>query len=72
MYQILLRLKIVKTGQIIEVKFDERLSFKDNMRLLYGDDSDFKVFDPLKRIFLDENIPLENFHIETFMFFYLL
>ncbi len=75
MHRILIRFRIVCTGEILEVSFDERLSFFQNMgllnRILDPKIPDFRIYDPYKKIFLDRNIPLKEFRIETFRFFLL-
>lgn len=76
MHRILMRFKIVKTGRIVEAYLDRRLSFYDNFILLEKmlDEriAGYRVFDQNKGIFLDMNIPIEEFDIKTFMYFYLL
>ena len=76
MHRILMRFKIVKTGGIVEAYLDRRLSFYDNFILLEKmlDEriAGYRVFDQNKGIFLDMNIPIEEFDIKTFMYFYLL
>ena len=73
MHKIPIRFRIVRTGEILEVCFDIRLSFIQNMELLNQADrvvaDDFRVYDPHKKIFLDRNIPLSEFHLERFMSF---
>ena len=73
MYRIPIRFRIVKTGEILEVYFDVRLSFRENMEMLNRireeKITDFRVYDPHKKIFLDRNIPLKEFHIERFILF---
>ena len=75
MHRIPIRFRIVLTGEVLEVCFDERLSFLQNMEFLNRISEkkipDFRVYDPYKKIFLDRNIPLKEFHIETFRLFLL-
>ena len=76
MKQIMIRFKIIKNDECIEVKFDDRLSFKDNLKLLENiykrNLTDLNVYDQNKGIFLDMNIPINNFEINSFMTFTLL
>ena len=69
--EILLRLMIVRNKKIIEACLDDRLSFKENFRYLQqltGEDlSEAIVYDPIKKLFLDENIPIRDYRIGYFM-----
>ena len=71
MYEVLIRFKIVKKNRYLEVSFDSRLSFKDNLKILSElvdvDLSDMYVYDPVKRIFLDREIPVSEFDISYFI-----
>jgi len=75
MYQIVLRFKIIRNNHILEVTFDERLSFKENFKLLETiANEDLKkiiVYDPNKKLFLNTDIPLKEFNFSYFMSFYL-
>lgn len=66
-----MRLKMVRNGRIIEVWLDERLSFNDNFAMLKDmteeDLDDVRVYDPLKKIFLDRNVPLADYGFRGFM-----
>ena len=54
---------------------DERLSFKENFvllkELIQVPLEDVKVYEPYKKIFLDRNIPLSEFHFSTFILLHL-
>ena len=73
MNDVMIRLKNIKNSQIMELVFDRRLSFKDNIRVLNIIREDkidaFLIYDPIKRIFLDLDVPLERFNINGFMMF---
>ena len=73
MYEVLFRLKFIKSNRVIECVFDERLSFKDNFRLLKEltkINDDFEIYDPDKKIFLKKEIPIREFGISRFMLLY--
>lgn len=69
--EILLRLMIMRNKRIIEAYLDQRLSFKNNfvyLQQMTGEDlSEAIVYDPNKKLFLDENIPVKEYHISYFM-----
>lgn len=70
MHKVLLRFRLMKNNRIIEVFFDSRLSFKENFEYLnniYGIDKDFYVFDDNKKLFLDIDIPINDFNFNSFM-----
>lgn len=73
MHEILIRLYVVKHQKSIESIFDERLSFKENLALLSeltGDDySSCLIMDPLRKIFLRNDVPIQEFEISAFMTF---
>ena len=73
MNDVMIRLKNIKNSQIMELIFDKRLSFKENMKLLNMIKEEkiesFLIYDNKKRIFLDLDIPLERFNINGFMMF---
>ena len=73
MYEVLFRLKFIKSNRVIECVFDERLSFNDNFRLLKEltkINDDFEIYDPDKKIFLKKEIPIREFGISRFMLLY--
>ena len=76
MSNVLLRLKDLASKQSYEVSFDDRLSFKENLKLLSTmiDDNleNRYIFDVSKNIFLDNEIAIYNFHISIFTMFFLL
>lgn len=65
MNQVLIRFRKIRENELMEVRFDERLSFHDNLRLLKEinneDHLNARIYDPIKRIFLDRNVPLSSF-----------
>lgn len=75
MYHKLMRFKIIKDDRVFDAYLDERLSFSDNFKLLVNisdfDLDGFKVFDPIRKVFLNENIPIEEFNINSYMMCYL-
>ena len=74
-HEVQIRFRIVKNSHIIETSLDERLSFKDNLRILSEicDEkiTDAEVYDPMKRIFLDKEVPLSTFSFQYFVSLYL-
>ena len=56
---------------MIEAYLDQRLSFRDNfyyLQQLTGEDlSKAIVYDPNKKLFLDETVPLKEYQIGYFM-----
>lgn len=75
MHDVLIRFKLIKNDYVFEAVLDSRLSFKDNFKLLQNiidkNLKNIRVFDPNKRVFLDENTPLVNFNINNFILLYL-
>ena len=75
MHGVLLRIKRVKTNQIFEVCVDDRMSFKENLKMLASiircDANKSFVYDPTKRIFLTQDVPIREFFISNFMMLYI-
>ena len=75
MYDVLIRFKFIKNDYIFEAVLDSRLSFKDNFKLLQNiidiDIKNVKVYDPKNRVFLNRDIPIKQFDINYFVYFYL-
>lgn len=75
MHEKLIRFKIIKDDRVIETYLDERLSFNENLKYLARisdfDTDGFKVYDPNKKVFLNNEIPIEVFNISSFMLMYL-
>lgn len=75
MHEKLIRFKIIKDDRVIETYLDERLSFNENLKYLARisdfDIDGFKVYDPNKKVFLNNEIPIEVFNISSFMLMYL-
>ena len=75
MHKVLLCFKVIRTGKILEVCFDDRLSFEENFRMLEKiSETGFRkliIYDPIKKIFLDRTIPLSEFNLKTLALFYL-
>lgn len=71
----LMRFKIIKDDRVLEAMLDERLSFLDNFKMLvhiYDYDLDgFKVYDPKAKVFLNCEVPIEEFNINSFILLYL-
>lgn len=75
MYDVLIRFKFIKNDYIFEAVLDSRLSFKDNFKLLQNiidiDIKNVKVYDPKNGVFLNRDIPIKQFDINYFVYFYL-
>ena len=75
MHEKLIRFKIIKDDRVVETYLDERLSFDENIKLLANitdfDADGFKVYDPSKKVFLDTQIPIIWFNINSFKLMYL-
>lgn len=75
MYDVLIRFRLVKNNGVFEVIFDSRMSFRENFKMLENiigiNLSDYKVYDPNKKIFLKRNISLNEFNIDRFIQLYL-
>lgn len=74
MHEILIRFRFIATDENIECAFDERLSFRENFDLLKEisnvDCDDILIYDPVKKIFLNEDLPLKEFNICSFILLY--
>lgn len=68
MNKILLRFRIVSNNQIVEVYLDDRLSFKDNFKMLNLNEN-YHIYDSNKKIFIREDLPIKEFHITRFISF---
>ncbi|MBQ1567992.1 MAG: hypothetical protein IIZ80_08910 [Erysipelotrichaceae bacterium] len=75
MHEVLIRFRFVDADRTIECALDERLSFRDNFRLLEKISDvnirDAVIYDPEKKIFLSEDLPLEQFNICRFILLYI-
>ena len=76
MYSVLLRLIMVSNSESIEVNFDSRLSFEDNLKYLSKIDqryisNDYHIFDKNKNMFISKKHPLNEMGIRSFMTFHL-
>lgn len=75
MYEKLMRFKIIKDERVFDAYLDERLSFVDNFKMLMHisdfDIDDCRVYDPAKKVFLDNKIPIREFNINDFKIMYL-
>ena len=74
MHEIMIRFRFISDNRNLECAFDERMSFRENFSLL-GEicDMDFKdivIYDPEKKIFLNEDLPLIQFNICRFILLY--
>lgn len=68
MNKIIIRFIFVKNNDILEVIFDQRLSFNDNFKLLNNINSylfkeDNYIYDENKGVFLNKDIPLKDFNL---------
>ena len=74
-HKTMIRFKIVENGHILETSFDDRLSFKENLTILSDiceeQISNARIYDPIKKIFLNEDVPLSLFSFQYFVFLYL-
>lgn len=70
-----MRFKIIKDDRVFEALLDERLSFVDNFNMLVNiadfDLDGFLVYDPYKKVFLNNETPIELFNINSFRLMYL-
>lgn len=75
MHQKLMRFKVIKDNRIFEALLDERLTFNENFKCIVKltdfDLDGFKVYDPSKKVFLDTQIPIIWFNINSFKLMYL-
>lgn len=71
MYEVMIRFKIVRNNEYLEVCLDSRLSFKDNLKILSElidmDLKDMNIYDPIKKMFLDKETPIAEFNINYFI-----
>ena len=74
MHEILIRFRFIARDMTIECVLDERLSFKENFSLLQQiSDIDCRkivIYDPEKKIFLKEDLPIKEFNIGRFILLY--
>ena len=65
MNQVLIRFRKIKENEVMEVCFDERLSFKENLTLLKQinneDHLKGRIYDPIKRVFLNRDVAISEF-----------
>lgn len=75
MHKVMIRFKIVKSGEIIECLLDDRLDLERNLELLericQKKLAGSLVYDPHKKVFLDRKIPLKDFHCVSYIMLYL-
>ena len=75
MNQKLMRFKIIKDDRVFDAFLDERLSFLENFNMLVNisdfDLDGFRVYDPSKKIFLNTDMPIEVFNINSYKLMYL-
>lgn len=76
MNNVYLRLIVLKSNKVVEVMFDSRLSFIENMKM-YKEIEDlnadqFEIYDDEKQIFLNIDVPLSEMKIERFTKLFLL
>ena len=74
MHEILIRFRFITEEKTIECALDERLSFRENFLLLKElseiDCKEILIYDPQKKIFLAEDLPLKQFNICRFILLY--
>ena len=74
MYEVAVRFKFVKENRVIECLLDNRLSFIDNFsnlkELIDEDINNFEIYDYKKSIFLNKDVPINNFEIKSFIQLY--
>lgn len=75
MHEKLMRFKVIKDDRVFDAFLDERLSFLDNFKMLvHISDYDIDgcmVYDPYKKIFLNNEIPIEEFNINEYKMMFL-
>ena len=72
MSKIQLTIKLIKEESVLDVIFDEKLSFKQNLDLL----KDIKeietvnkyFYDPFRHLFLKDDIPIKHFNLKSNMY----
>ena len=71
-----LRFILLKENRVIEVSFDKRLSFRENLNIYKDYDrtdvDNLNVYDDERGIFLNMDISISEMKIERFTKFYLL
>ena len=76
MNKIILRFNVIKSGEVLEVVFDQRLNFKENFDLLkalcdYTLEDDSYIVDPDKHVALRKDVELSSFSFPNFITLYL-
>ena len=76
MNKIILRINVIKSGQVFEVIFDKRLSFIDNFKLLkelnsFELEKDMYIYDLDRVQVLRKDVPLSEFNIQSNITLYL-
>lgn len=76
MNKVILRFYIVSIKKTIEVIFDTRLSFLDNIRLLnniysLNRNEDIYIVDPFRMMALKKDVPINEFNFKNFMTLYI-
>ena len=74
MHEVLIRFRFIDCDKTIECALDERLSFRENFQLLEKISDincmNIAIYDPEKKIFLNEDLPLKQFNICRFILLY--
>lgn len=71
MHKVILSIRIVKKGIYIEVIFDDRLTFKENLFVIFEamkidiDVNNMTIYDPVKKVVLITDKPLYNFFLNN-------
>ena len=70
-----MRFKLIRDDRVFEAALDQRLSFIDNFKYIVQisdfDVKGLKVYDPIKKVFLNNEVPIEVFNINSYMLMYL-
>lgn len=71
----LIRFKVIKDDRVFDAFLDDRLSFLDNFKMLVHisdyDLDGLMVYDPIKKLFLNNQVPIEEFNINDYKMMYL-
>lgn len=75
MHEKLMRFKVIKDDRVFDAFLDDRLSFLENFKMLVNisdyDIDGCMIYDPNKKIFLNNEIPIEEFNLNEYKMMYL-
>lgn len=75
MHEKLMRFKVIKDDRVFDAFLDDRLSFLENFKMLVSisdyDIDGCMIYDPNKKIFLNNEIPIEEFNLNEYKMMYL-